>query len=32
MIVHGGTIWTMDPAHPEVTAIAAVGGPGHRGR
>jgi predicted amidohydrolase YtcJ len=25
LIVHGGTIWTMDAAHPEVTAIAASG-------
>ena len=25
MIVHGGTIWTMDPARPEVTALAAAG-------
>lgn len=25
LIVHGGTIWTMDPAHPEVAALATRG-------
>ena len=25
LLVHGGTIWTMDPARPEVAALAAVG-------
>jgi predicted amidohydrolase YtcJ len=26
LLVHGGAIWTMDPANPEVEAVAAAGG------
>lgn len=26
LLVHGGPIWTMDPARPEVEAVAAAGG------